>query len=425
MKNARFQQLLASGPVLLDGATGTQLQAAGLPTGTCPEIWVLEHPEVLNRLQMQYLEAGSSILYAFTFGANRIKLAGHLQQDIPVATFNRQLAELTIRTRDAYSRHNPDRIVLVAGDLSPTGQFLRPAGDLEFSDLVAIYRSQVIGQLAAGVDLFVIETMMDLAQTRAAVFAVRELCDLPVMASMTLAENGRTLSGDAPLSALITLASLGVDVFGLNCSFGPDRLSELILPLVAVSPVPLLVKPNAGMPQLIDGQTVFPMAAAAFAAAMKPLAEAGVALLGGCCGTGPDHIAALKKAVDVSVRKDAVLRRPSDCGRRICSSRQCIEWNSQTAVAVLPVTDPDNLIGQAMDCLDEEPDAVLLDCSAFPASQSDQLADLLQELQMVLTVPLVFQCDQPILLETLLRHYHGRAGIRTNLTNAAYGALPV
>jgi 5-methyltetrahydrofolate--homocysteine methyltransferase len=422
MKRSHFRQLLASGPVILDGATGTQMQAAGMPAGACPEIWVLDHPDVLCQMQEAYMDAGASIIYAFTFGANRIKLAGHSQSNGQVRQLNEHLAALSIQTRDAYIRSHPGQTVLIAGDLAPTGRFLRPAGDLAFDDLVDIYHEQVIGQLAAGVDLFVVETMMDLAQTRAALLAVRQACDMPVMVSMTVAENGRTLSGNTPLASLVTLAALGADAFGLNCSFGPETLSDLILPLLAVSPIPLLIKPNAGLPQLIGGATVFPMDAADFAAAMKPLADAGIALLGGCCGTGPAHIAALNTAIKSSARH-ITAPQASDCGRWICSSRICVEWDSQAVLPVVPAADLDELIDLAMDAVDEQPPAVILNFSSFPQGQAGQLPELLQELQMMLPVPLVFRCDQPEVLTVLLRYYHGRAGVQTNLADTAYGAL--
>ncbi|MDW7656166.1 MAG: homocysteine S-methyltransferase family protein [Bacillota bacterium] len=423
MRQSRFQQLLASGPVILDGATGTQMQAAGMPAGACPEIWVLDHPDVLCQLQEAYMHAGASIIYAFTFGANRIKLVGHFHNDDKIAQLNERLAALSIQTRDAFVRSHPGRTVLIAGDLAPTGHFLRPAGDLDFDDLVDIYRRQVIGQIAAGVDLFVVETMMDLAQTRAAVLAVRQECDLPVMVSMTVAENGKTLAGNTPLAALLTLAALGVDAFGLNCSFGPEKLSDLIIPLLAVSPIPLFIKPNAGLPQLIDGKTVFPMDAAVFAASMKPLADAGIALLGGCCGTGPAHIAALKDAIVSSGLQNIGRSAPADCGRWICSSRSCIEWDSQAVLPVVPANDLDRLIDLALDCMDEQPVAVILDFSSLRMDQTRQLSELLQELQMMLPVPLIFRSEQSDMLHILLRYYHGRAGVQTSLPNAPYGAL--
>lgn len=423
MNKANFKRLLATGPVILDGATGTQMQSAGMPAGVCPEIWVLDHPDVLCRLQEAYMLAGASIVYAFTFGASRIKLAGHIENDGQVAQLNERLAALSIQTRDAFIHSHPGQTVLIAGDLAPTGQFLQPAGDLGFDDLVGIYQQQVAGQIAAGVDLFVVETMMDLAQTRAALLAVRQACDLPVMVSLTVAENGRTLAGNTPQAALLTLAALGADAFGLNCSFGPEKLSDLILPLLAVSPIPLLIKPNAGLPQLIGGKTVFPMDAAAFASAMKPLAEAGIALLGGCCGTGPAHIAALANAISASGLQRAGINSPPDCGRWICSSRDCIEWDSQADLPVIPAGDLDELVDLAMDCMDEQPPAVILDFSSLAHDQAGRLPGLLQELQLMLTAPLIFRCDQPDVLSILLRYYHGRAGVQTSLPVVACGAL--
>ena len=420
MNQDQFTHLCAGGPVLLDGATGTQLQQTGMPTGVCPELWVLDRPAVLQNLQEAYLNAGSSLLFAFTFGANRVKLAGHQVPAGRTAELNRQLAGLSLAVRDDWQRRHPGRTAFIAGDLAPTGLFLYPAGDLSFADLVGIYREQVRGQLLAGVDLFVIETMMDLAQTRAAVLAVQAECRLPVMASLTFEANGRTLAGNAPLECLIALASLGAAAFGLNCSFGPDKLKALLDPLIGISPIPLLAKPNAGMPQLVDGQTVFPMGAAAFAAAMLPLAAGGVNLLGGCCGTGPDHIArlaALLKAEPIAARK-----RPADCGSRICSARQSWLAGSAADLPQVRCADPSRWPDVVLDSLEDDPPALVIDLSDADADAAD-LADALQQLQLMTAVPLIFRCPDAGLLDALLRVYHGRAGLLPPGAGAPFGAL--
>ncbi|NLO37628.1 MAG: hypothetical protein GX112_14945 [Clostridiaceae bacterium] len=417
MKKQDLWQLLEQNALLLDGATGTRLQQAGMPTGVCPETWVLEHPDVLTSLQLSYLNAGSSIVYAFTFGANRTKLTRHQVPPSQTEAINRQLALISIAARDAFRKAHPERMVQVAGDLAPTGLFLKPAGDLDFEDLVAIYREQVRGQLAAGVDLFVVETMMDLAQTRAAVLAVQAECQHPVLASMTVAENGRTLSGDTVQACMLTLASLGVAAFGLNCSFGPEKMLELMRPLGELSPVPLLLKPNAGLPQLINGRTEFPMGPEDFAAAMAAAIPGGIRLLGGCCGTGPRHIAALNRKR--SAQHAPAIAHPSDCGNWICATRSCVQLDNPSPLPVLKADDWDSLPDQAMDAQDDEPPALVLDCSGLAPDARPDLSDL----QAMSPLPLVFSGCRGDLLSHLLRQYHGRAAVWTDEPHVPYGAL--
>lgn len=422
MNHTQFKQLLEQGPILLDGATGTHLQTAGMPTGVCPEIWVTEHPEVLQDLQSAYFNAGSQIIYTFTFGANRPKLS-HYQLNTDVESFNGRVAAISTSVRDQFRRSDPQRTFLVAGEMGPTGRFLFPAGDLSLAELIEIYREQVRGHLTAGVDLFVVETMMDLAETRAAVLAVQAECDLPIMASLTFADNGRTLSGNSPLECLLTLAGLGVAACGINCSFGPEKLGELIEPLRAISPIPLLLKPNAGLPQLIEGQTVFPMDPAAFAFVMKPLAHGCVLLLGGCCGTGPNHIASLAHLLKMGLAEQSGLSADV-LPPMICSSRQNWLVENAEALPVIECCDPDNLIDDVYDALDNEPPAVILDFDNAVIKENLPLwLESLQQLQVMMATPLIFRTADSELLEQLLHHYCGRAGIIGATPAKAYGAL--
>lgn len=423
MNQAQFRAYIAAGPVMLDGATGTHLQQAGMPTGTSPEIWILDHPAVLADLQTAYLQAGSTILYAFTFGANRIKLAGHGITADRCPSINHQLARISLDVRDRWMAGNKaidstgtspfkahDRPVLVAGDLAPTGKFLMPAGDLSFDALVDIYREQALGLFQAGIDLFVIETMIDLAQTRAAVLAIQSVCDLPIMASLTFEENGRTLTGNPPLPSLLALASLGVAAFGINCSFGPDKLAELLTPLQKISPIPLMVKPNAGMPHLVDGKTVFPMDAEAFAVAMQPMMASGISLLGGCCGTGPAHIAAVARLDTTAATGLSQIDRES-WSRMIGSSRQVWTVNPDCHLPVLICRQPADLEGLD-DLMDDQPDAVILDMTGYADEELDsQFLGTFNDMQTMQAVPLIFRDHCLSRLKNLLRAYHGRAGL--------------
>lgn len=284
MTKQELQDLFQKGPIILDGATGSNLMAKGMPMGVCPEDWIYHHKDAIVSLQKAYVEAGTQILYAPTFTANRIKLAEYGMED--------RLEELN-RAMVRYSREAAGDRAFVAGDLTMTGRQLYPVGDLMFEDLVDVYKEQVRAILKEGVDLFVIETMMSLQECRAALLAVKETCDLPVMISLTYNEDGRTLYGTSPEIAMVVLEHMGADIVGVNCSTGPLAMIPLVKAMLPYADIPIMVKPNAGMPELENGETVYKMTPEEFADACEQLVDAGASVVGGCCGTRPDHIKAL------------------------------------------------------------------------------------------------------------------------------------
>ncbi len=312
MTKQEFRNLINSGVVILDGATGTNLQNAGMPGNVCPEQWILEHPDVMRNLQRSYVTAGSQILYAPTFTGNRIKLGEYgLQHQL--ADMNTRLVKL--------SKEAADGAAYVAGDLTMTGRQLYPLGDLQFEQLVDIYKEQAKVLYEAGVDLFVVETMMSLQETRAAVIAISETCELPVMASLTFEADTRTLFGTNPETAVVVLQSLGVDAVGLNCTTGPLEMVEIVKRMYAYANIPILAKPNAGLPELEGGKTVYKTSPEQFAEAGRRLIDAGAAILGGCCGTTPAHIKAL--ADEARTCKCLEIRR--EHRRVLASERKAVE----------------------------------------------------------------------------------------------------
>jgi len=286
MDRKQFIEYLKENIMILDGATGTELQKRGMPKGVCPEKWVVENPDVIIDVQREYVNAGSNAVYTCTFGGNRMKLEEFGLQDKTVE-INAQLARI--------SRKAVGDNAFVVGDLAPTGKFVRPFGDMPFETCVEVYKEQVKGLLEGGVDFFVIETMMDIQEARAALIAVKESCDLPVCVSMTFDETGKTLMGTDPITALITLQSLGADAVGCNCSTGPKDMLKIIKAMKPYALVPLLAKPNAGLPKLIDGKTVFDMGVEEYGTYVEEFVKSGVNLLGGCCGTSPLYIKEIKK----------------------------------------------------------------------------------------------------------------------------------
>ncbi len=292
-----FSHALQQGRFLfLDGGMGTMLQAAGLPAGMSPEEFCLERPDILRDIHKAYAHAGADVLITCTFGGNALKLP----KGMDIFDYNAKMAKTA---REA--AQSAGRKVFVAGDLGPTGYFARPLGELEPRDLMAAYSEQVRGLLHGGVDVFFIETQFDLAEARAAVVAVRQQCNLPIMVSMTF-ENGVSLTGTTPEIFVETMQNLGVVALGTNCSAGPEQMVPVVEEMLSYAKVPVLVEPNAGLPELIDGETVFRLDPEHFAQKTAKFAAAGVQLLGGCCGTTPEHIAALKRVVG-----DMELRRPS------------------------------------------------------------------------------------------------------------------
>lgn len=263
--------------LILDGATGSNLMLAGMPRGTRPEQWLQEHPEALITLQRAYVEAGSQMVYAPTFTASRAYHKSNIRD------YNEKMVMLS---REAVPT------AYVAGDLTTVG-----TRDFDIGDMYPVYREQLSAVIDAGVDALAIETMMGLDETVAAVDTARQLCDLPILVSFSVMSDGALYFGGNIFDAVETLEALGIDALGVNCSSGPEGLVSIIHHLHDLTALPLVAKPNAGMPEIdLQGHAVYSMGPEAFAAAMLPLINAGASVVGGCCGTTPAHIQALCRA---------------------------------------------------------------------------------------------------------------------------------
>lgn len=416
MTREEFKELVKNGPVILDGATGSNLQNAGMPVGVCPEQWILEHPQTMIDLQRAYVEAGTQILLAPTFTANRIKLEEYGLAD-KLVEMNQQLA--------AISKEAAGGKALVAGDITMTGQQLYPMGELQFEELVDIYKEQVKVVADAGVDLFIIETMMSLQETRAAVLAIRETCDLPIMASMTYNEDGRSLYGTDPVTAVVTLQSLGADAVGMNCSTGPEEMLEPIRQTVEYSYVPVLAKPNAGLPELEDGVTVYKTTPEEFAEVGAKLVEEGVSIIGGCCGTTPAHIKALAdKVKPMGIHHVEAPRR-----RVLTSERKTVEIDlngpfmvigeriNPTGKKKLQAELREGSLNMVRDMAraQEENGAAILDVNMGMngIDEKQMMLNTIHEVTYTVDCPLCIDSSHVDIIEAALRIYPGRALINS------------
>ena len=286
MNRTEFQNWTKHHIRLMDGATGSNLMKAGMPRGVCTEQWVLKHPDAILTLQSAYKAAGSDMVYAPTFCANRIALSGYGLQD-DVSRMNRELVAL--------SKKAVGSGVLVAGDMTTTGKPADPEDSEGYQLLLDAYREQAEALISAGADLIGVETMMGVSECVAAIEAIRSLGDIAVICTLSVQSDGKCYFDGSVFEAAEILEALGADAIGVNCSTGPDQLESVIRTLKNTCTLPIIAKPNAGMPKISDsGEAVYSMEAGEFAQHMERLVEAGASLIGGCCGTTPEFIEALR-----------------------------------------------------------------------------------------------------------------------------------
>ena len=419
MTREEFNTLSKGHILYLDGATGSNLVKAGMPSGVCPEQWILEHKDVMLKLQKDYVQAGTNILYAPTFTANRIKLAEyHLEKNMSA-----MIHELVAISREA-AASSPGHTVLVAGDLTMTGEQLKPMGKMELEELIDIYKEQILSMVDAGVDLLVVETMMSLAETRAALIAAKEVCDLPVIATLTFETDGRTLFGTDAKTAAIVLESLGASAIGANCSTGPAQMESIISDMVTHTRIPVIAKPNAGLPFLDEnGNTCYNMEAEEFTEEMEILVNAGASILGGCCGTTPEFIRQIHDRFGTEAKATAA-RRPE--GIRYLTSERIThsfgledgffvvgERINPTGKKALQAQLKEGSFEKVIQFAEEQEacGAKVLDIN-MGMSGIDEKASMLralEEVSGVTNLPLSLDSSYVEVLEAALRHYPGRA----------------
>lgn len=406
---------------IFDGAMGTMFQQLGLlQPGACPELLCVEKPEKVTSVHQRYVDAGSTIIETFTFGASALKLEHYGLSD-RVGEINKAavMAAKAVKVPAG-------KAVKIAGGMGPSGRFIKPLGDLDFEEAYDNYYEQAQALESAGADYILIETFIDIQEMRAALLAAKEATRLPVICQLSYSEDGRTVTGTDPQTAAITLEAMGADIIGINCSLGPEQLVPIVKIISQNTTRPISVQPNAGMPQLVDGKTIFPMGPEDFGTWAPKLVQAGATYIGGCCGTTPEHIAAIKASLaDVEEPKFAPLRR-----RLMLTSRS----KTVTVDKELPTV----LIGERInptgrkklaaeikdgsfvsvkrEALDQvKAGAGLLDVN-MGVGGIDQAAAMkraVTEIAQLTDAPLAIDTSDPVALEAGLRAYPGRALINS------------
>jgi len=414
MNRNEFKNWAKDSVHLLDGSTGVALaKLKGMGGADVPENFIMQNPDAIVSLQTEYIKSGSEIIFTPTLGATAPMLATHSLDNCE--KINTELCKLSKRAagNDAY----------VAAEIGPTGQFLAPMGVYSFDEMVDTFKEQVKYCLAQDVDFFVLETFIDLQEARCAVVAIRESCDLPIIASMTF-ENCMTLSGNSPECVAIALEAAGADAVGANCSTGPKQVAEVVAKMATVTNLPLFAKPNAGMPCMVDGQTEFPMNPAEFADECKLLVDAGATLIGGCCGTLPEHI----KLLHEQVKPLTPASREQITDSFVSSVSKFTRLNSDKFVTIGERINPSSKKSLANELIEQNVMAIVdianeqteagadvldINVSAVNVDEVAIMKKIAAELPIYCPTPLCFDSTNIKVMEQALRTYCGRAIINS------------
>lgn len=403
---------------VFDGAMGTMLHQAGLAPGECPEAWNITQPEKITEIHRQYIAAGATIIETNTFGGNRIKLA-HYGLEKKTGAIN---AAAVTAARQAAGPH-----ARIAGSVGPTGKFIAPLGDLSFATAYDVFFEQISALDQAGTDFIIIETIIDIQEMRAALLAAKAATDKPIICQLSFDADGRTVTGTDPRTAAITLEAMGASIIGANCSLGPAQLLPVIETLAQSSSLAISVQPNAGMPELINGHTVFPMKAGEMAAWVPKLVAAGATYIGGCCGTTPAHIKAIRQAADQLAAP--VIPKPYTACTALTSRTRSVFLGPRFAPVIIGERinptgrkalakdiKEGNLVTVKKEALAQiKAGAGILDVNmGVPGiNQAAIMKQVIEELSALVDVPLAIDTTDPAALEAGLRAYPGRALINS------------
>lgn len=409
-----FKEFLKDNIVLLDGGMGTLLQAEGLKAGEHPERWNITHPEIITAVHKAYYDAGSNVVTTNTFGANLLKFsAEELEEIIKAAIDNAKAARDSSVAGEKF----------IALDIGPSGKLLKPLGDLDFEDAVSLFAETVRLGAKYGADLVIIETMNDSYETKAALLAVKENCSLPVIVSNAYGQDGKLMTGASPEAMVALLEGMGADVIGANCSLGPKQLAPIAEKLLLKASVPVILQPNAGLPKMVDGKTLFDVSAEEFSKEVSSLAKKGVRVVGGCCGTTPEYIKALKEELG-SIKPVAI----TDKGLTVVSSYTHAVEFGKAPILIGERINPtgkkrfkEALLNNDMDYIlnegvkQQEKGAHILDVNVgLPdINETEMLERAVFELQSVSDLPLQIDTADPKAMEAALRRYNGKPMINS------------
>ena len=416
---------------IFDGAMGTMLQAAGLEEGYCPELFNIERPEVVKDIHVQYLQHGSDVITTNTFGACGLKLEDYDLQD--------RVREINIAAvkvaKEAIAETKPT--ARVAGSMGPTGRFLQPLGNMSFDSIYDTYREQAEALIEGGVDFIIIETIIDVQEMRAALLAsldAREAAgktkdDVQIICQFSFSEDGRTITGTPPAVATTIVEAMGADIIGINCSLGPEQITPLIEEIASVTNLPISCQPNAGMPQLINKQTVFPLSAEEMGPLMLPIVDAGASYVGGCCGTTVKHIRSMVEKTGAMKLPETTDAAQNKGIRYLTSERKTLAFGLDDRFHIVGerinptgkkkfqacIRDNDFSMVEEFVTQQEESGASILDINMGMSGidEKETLLKVMEDVSMQTSLPLCIDSSHVDVQEYVLRHYPGRALINS------------
>ncbi|MBM6837450.1 homocysteine S-methyltransferase family protein, partial [Clostridium saudiense] len=400
------RELIKERVVVFDGAMGTMLQKRGLKLGENPEIINFTNEEAVIDIHKEYIKAGADIITTNTFGANEIKL-----KNTPYSVEAVITKAVTLAKKASFGED-----VLVALDIGPIGELIEPMGTLSFDNAVNIFKRIVKVGEKAGVDLILIETMTDLYEMKAAILACKEETSLPIFATMTFEEDGRTFTGCLPESMAITLEALGVDVLGVNCSLGPKELLPIVKRVIASTNIPVMIQPNAGLPKIVDDETIYDITALEFSEKVEEFIKSGVSIVGGCCGTTPEFIEELSKLKNLEI-----LDRNNIVKSVLTTHSKVVEVDEVKVVGerinptgkklfkeALKKNDLDYILRQAIEQVEAGANLLDVNVGLPEINEEETIVKVIKEIQSILDIPLQIDSNDPKVIEKALRYYNGK-----------------
>ncbi len=415
----KIREYLKSNRVLIfDGAMGTMLQRNGIKMGENPEIFAFENPDILKDIHKKYLDAGSNIILTCTFGCNELKLPNGY-------TVEKVIEKAVITAREAIKESKSDKEKFIALDIGPIGEMVEPIGTLSFDRAYEIFKREVIRGVKSGVDAIVIETMMDLYEMKAAVLAAKENSNLPIFVTMTFDEDGRSFAGCLPESMVYTIEGLGVDAIGVNCSLGPIQLLAIVKKICSISQLPIMVKANAGLPEIKNGKAIYNISPQEYLNGVKKFMECGVSIIGGCCGTDPEYI----KLISDNISNTDIRRIKNRYISAVCSPCKVVKIDepkvvgeriNPTGIKILKdelmIGKKDYAIKLAIEQTNRGADILEVNVGVAGINEKKSMIEIIKEIQAIIDTPLQIDSSNLETLEAGLRYCNGRA-----IVNSANG----